>query len=266
MHSPFRSSLSPETRRPQLQPPPPFATTTTARNNHHQLANDEGARIADYFDVIAGTSTGGLINAMLTAPNENNRPLFSTKEIKDFYGSTIERTTRSFIKIGFVNGSNCKELGGLRNVDGFIVGGASLKASNLVFSVPNSLVVMLERFLGNDTIDAIQRCSQRNRSECSHNTVASATSANAAAMRNSTIFQGAESKNGHLKKLENAKERLHLSRHFCWTLKDFVSPLLVALEFFMLPPLVLVTNSVIDLDKRFRTACSAKGNWWYSSS
>ncbi|KAF5817583.1 hypothetical protein HanXRQr2_Chr02g0054731 [Helianthus annuus] len=35
MHSPFRSSLSPETRRPQLQPPPPFATTTTARNNHH---------------------------------------------------------------------------------------------------------------------------------------------------------------------------------------------------------------------------------------
>uniref|UniRef100_A0A251VFJ9 Putative triosephosphate isomerase, Aldolase-type TIM barrel n=1 Tax=Helianthus annuus TaxID=4232 RepID=A0A251VFJ9_HELAN len=64
MHSPFRSSLSPETRRPQLQPPPPFATTTTARNNHHR----------------------------------------------------------------FVNGSNCKELGGLRNVDGFIVGGASLKS------------------------------------------------------------------------------------------------------------------------------------------
>ncbi|XP_035845525.1 calcium-dependent protein kinase 18-like [Helianthus annuus] len=35
MHSPFRSSLSPETRRSQSQPPPPFATTTTALNNHH---------------------------------------------------------------------------------------------------------------------------------------------------------------------------------------------------------------------------------------
>ncbi|MFS7929444.1 putative galactolipase [Helianthus anomalus] len=155
MQSPFRSSLSPETRRPQLQPPPPFTTTTTARNNHHRKSSQFltpiqknsylcivscyvtfaeepvfcvwGARIADYFDVIVGTSTGGLINAMLTAPNENNRPLFSTKEIKDFYCSTIERATRSFIKIGSVNGSNCKGLGGLRNVDGFIVGGASLK-------------------------------------------------------------------------------------------------------------------------------------------
>ncbi|KAM0031384.1 putative galactolipase [Helianthus debilis subsp. tardiflorus] len=50
-----------------------------------ELANDEGARIADYFDVIAGTSTGGLITAMLTAPDENKRPLFSANEIKDFY-------------------------------------------------------------------------------------------------------------------------------------------------------------------------------------
>ncbi|KAF5822337.1 hypothetical protein HanXRQr2_Chr01g0025291 [Helianthus annuus] len=35
MHYPFRSSLSPESRRPQLQPLPSFTTTTTARNNHH---------------------------------------------------------------------------------------------------------------------------------------------------------------------------------------------------------------------------------------
>lgn len=43
------------------------------------------ARIADYFDVITGTSTGGLLTAMITTPDENKRPLFSANQVIDFY-------------------------------------------------------------------------------------------------------------------------------------------------------------------------------------
>ncbi|KAI3500499.1 hypothetical protein L1887_36321 [Cichorium endivia] len=43
------------------------------------------ARIADYFDVIAGTSTGGLMTTMLAVPGEDNRPLYSANDISQFY-------------------------------------------------------------------------------------------------------------------------------------------------------------------------------------
>ncbi|KAL3734814.1 hypothetical protein ACJRO7_024054 [Eucalyptus globulus] len=50
-----------------------------------QKLDGEDARIADYSDVITGTSMGGLIATMLAAPDKKNRPLYGGKDIKAFY-------------------------------------------------------------------------------------------------------------------------------------------------------------------------------------
>nr|GFC74170.1 patatin-like protein 5 [Tanacetum cinerariifolium] len=55
------------------------------------------ARLADYFDVISGTSTGGLITVMLTAPNANNRPLYAAKDIVQFY---LDNGPKIFPQVG----------------------------------------------------------------------------------------------------------------------------------------------------------------------
>ncbi|XP_057827323.2 patatin-like protein 2 [Cryptomeria japonica] len=56
-----------------------------------QKLDGPDVRIADYFDVIAGTSTGGLVTAMLTAPNKENKPPYTAKEIQNFYLDESEK-------------------------------------------------------------------------------------------------------------------------------------------------------------------------------
>ncbi|WP_054741441.1 patatin-like phospholipase family protein [Cellulosilyticum ruminicola] len=55
-------------------------------------SSNKDARIADYFDLIAGTSTGGILTALYLTPDENNRPRYTAQNALDFYlnyGQTI---------------------------------------------------------------------------------------------------------------------------------------------------------------------------------
>lgn len=50
-----------------------------------QESNNPGARIADFFDLIAGTSTGGILTCIYLLPGEGGRPRFSAREAVDLY-------------------------------------------------------------------------------------------------------------------------------------------------------------------------------------
>jgi patatin-like phospholipase/acyl hydrolase len=50
-----------------------------------KLSGDENARVADYFDFLAGTSTGGILSLSYLIPDKNGRPLLSAQDSVNLY-------------------------------------------------------------------------------------------------------------------------------------------------------------------------------------
>ena len=48
-------------------------------------SGDPTKRLVDYFDLIAGTSTGGILTSLYLCPNEHGRPKFKASQAVDLY-------------------------------------------------------------------------------------------------------------------------------------------------------------------------------------
>ena len=106
-----------------------------------QLSGDENTRIADHFDFVAGTSTGGILAAMLLTPDENGRPRF-----------TAEETLHLYLKNGYniFNGSRRGVIARL---------GVVAQIRNATQYRPDFLEGLLEEYFGNMLVeDLVKPC------------------------------------------------------------------------------------------------------------
>ncbi len=74
-----------------------------------QEKEGKNIRLSDYFDFMAGTSTGGLLISGLLVPNAEGRPKYTTQEVLDFYLKESKRIFSRSSKYRF------KSMGGLLN-------------------------------------------------------------------------------------------------------------------------------------------------------
>lgn len=70
-----------------------------------ELERRMNAPIAELFDVIAGTSTGGIIALMLTIPDKSGKPMYSAKQVQELYTKLGQRvfkrsTLRTILSLG----------------------------------------------------------------------------------------------------------------------------------------------------------------------
>jgi patatin-like phospholipase/acyl hydrolase len=69
-----------------------------------ELEPDPNARLADYFDLIVGTSTGGLLALLYTTPNaDNTKPKYSAKDAVDLFKNHGPNIFKSSWHSGFTN-------------------------------------------------------------------------------------------------------------------------------------------------------------------
>ncbi len=54
-------------------------------NKLKEISNNSGARISDYFDMIVGTSTGGILSCIYLTPDKNNKAKYSASQALEFY-------------------------------------------------------------------------------------------------------------------------------------------------------------------------------------
>jgi patatin-like phospholipase/acyl hydrolase len=87
----------------------PAVVLNELENRIKQKTGNSEAKLSDYFDLIAGTSVGGIIACLLLIPDKNGKPLFSGTDILDLF---LYRGKEFFKKTPL---QNCKSFFGLND-------------------------------------------------------------------------------------------------------------------------------------------------------